>query len=55
MHNYEKFSGIVAWYSVDHIRGMLARSPNIPIIFIVNNKIALAFETEMLNITANEE
>ena len=49
------FSGIVAWYSADHIPGMLAWSSNISIIFIVNSKIALVFETEMLNWTANEE
>ena len=49
------FSGIVAWYSADRIGGMLAWSSNISIIFIVNSKIALVFETEMLNWTANEE
>ena len=43
------FSGIVAWYSADRIRGMLAWSSNISIIFIVNSRIALYFETEMLN------
>ena len=36
-------------------RGMLVWSSNISIIFIVNSKIALVFETEMLNWTANEE
>ena len=45
------FSGIVAWYSADRIGGMLAWSSNISIIFIVNSKIALVFETEMLNWT----
>ena len=34
---------------------MRAWSPNISIIFIVNSKINLVFETEMLNGTANEE
>ena len=34
---------------------MLAWSSNISIIFIVNTKIALFFETEMLNWTASEE
>ena len=43
------FSGIVGWYSADHIPGMLAWSSNISITFIVNSKIALVFETEMLN------
>ena len=45
------FSGIIAWYSAD----MLAWIPNISIIFIVNSKIALVFETELLNWNANEE
>ena len=49
------FSGIVIWYSSDNIPGMLAWSSNISIIFIVNSKIALVFETEMLNWTVNEE
>ena len=40
------FSGTVAWYSADRIGGMLAWSSNISIIFIVNRKIALVFETE---------
>ena len=51
------FSGIVAWYSSDRIPGILSFSSNISIslIFILNSKIALVFETEMLNWTANEE
>ena len=48
------FSGIVA-YSADHIPCFLAWSSNTSIIFTVNSKIALVFETEMLNLTANEE
>ena len=43
------FGGIVARYSADRIGGMLAWSSNISIIFIVNSKIALVFETELLN------
>ena len=43
------FSRIVAGYSADHILGMLAWSSNISLIFIVNSKIALVLETEMLN------
>ena len=39
------FSGIVAGYSADRIGGVLARSSNISIIFIVNSKIALVFKT----------
>ena len=41
----------------DRISGILSFSWNISIslIFILNSKIALAFETEMLNWTANEE
>ena len=47
----KNFSGIVAWYSVDRIPGILSLSLNISIslIFILNSKIALVFETEMLN------
>ena len=45
------FKGIVTWYAADRITGMLAWSSNISIIFIVNSKIALVFETEMLNWT----
>ena len=53
----KNFGGIVAWYSADHITGILSFSSNISIslIFILNSKIALVFETEMLNWTANEE
>ena len=53
----KNFSGIVAWYSADRIPCILSRSSNILIslIFILNSKIALVFETEMLNWTANEE
>ena len=51
------FSGIVAWHSADRIPGILSFSWNISIsaIFILSSKIALVFETEMLNWTANEE
>ena len=52
------FSGIVAArYSADRIPGILSCSSNISksLIFILNSKIALVFETEMLNWTANEE
>ena len=49
------FSGFVSWYSANHTSGMRGWSPNISIIFIVNSKINLVFETEMLNWTANEE
>ena len=57
MYNYENFSGIVVWYLADRIPGILPFSSNIVIslIFILNSKIALVFETEMLNSTANEE
>ena len=48
------FSGIVA-YSADHIPCLLAWNSNASIIFTVNSKIALVFETEMPNLTANEE
>ena len=53
----KNFSRIVAWYSADRIPGILLCSSNISIslIFILNSKIALVFETEMLNWTANEE
>ena len=53
----KNFSGIVAWYSADQIPRVLSFSSNISIslIFILNSKIALVFETEMLNWTANEE
>ena len=53
----KNFSGIVAWYSADRILGLLSCSSNISIslILILNSKIALVFETEMLNWTANEE
>ena len=53
----KNFSGIVAWYSTDPIPGIVSCSSNISIslIFILNSKIALVFETEMLNWTANEE
>ena len=53
----KNFSGIVAWYSADRISGILSFSWNISIslIFILNSKIALVFETEMLKWTANEE
>ena len=53
----KNFSGIVAWYSVDRIRGIPSFSSNISIslIFILNSEIALVFETEMLNWSANEE
>ena len=47
----ENFSGIVAWYSVDRIPGILSFNSNISIslIFILNSKIALVFKPEMLN------
>ena len=47
----KNFSGIVACYSADRIDGILSFSSNISIslIFILNSKIALVFETEMLN------
>ena len=53
----KKFSGIVAWYSADRIPGILSCSSNnaTSLIFILNSKIALVFETEMLNWTVNEE
>ena len=53
----KNFSGIVAWCSADRIPGILSFSSNISIssIFNLNSKIALIFETEMLNWTANEE
>ena len=53
----KNFSGIVAWHSADRIPGILSFSSNISIslIFILNSKIALVFETEMLNWTAKEE
>ena len=53
----KNFSGIVIWYSADRIPGILSCSSNISIslIFILNSKIALVFETEMLNWTAYEE
>ena len=57
MHNYENFSGIVAWQSADRIPGILSFSSNISLslIFILNSKIVPVFETEMLNWTANDE
>ena len=53
----KNFSGIIGWYSSDRIPGILSFSSNISIslIFILNSKIALVFETETLNWTANEE
>ena len=53
----KNFGGIVAWYSADRITGVLSFGSNISIslIFILNSKIALVFETDMLNWTANEE
>ena len=53
----KNFSGIVIWYSAYRIPGILSVSSNISIslIFILNSKIALVFETERLNWTANEE
>ena len=53
----KNFSGIVAWLSADRTPGILSFSSNISIsfIFTLNSKIALVFETEMLNWTANEE
>ena len=53
----KNFSGIVAWYSADRIPGILSLSSNISIslILILNSKIALVFETDKLNWTANEE
>ena len=50
-------SGIVIWYSAYRIPGILSVSSNISLslIFILNSKIALVFETELLNWTANEE
>ena len=53
----KNFSGIIIWYSAYRIPGILSVSSNISIslIFILNSKIALVFETEMLNWTANEE
>ena len=57
MYNKKNFSQIVAWYSAHRIPGILLCSLNISVslIFILNKKIALVFETEMLNWTANEE
>ena len=58
MYNYEKFSGIVAWYSADRIPGILSFSSKISLTlngFVLNSKIALVFETDLLNWTANEE
>ena len=46
----KNFSGIVAWYSADHISGTLLFSPtNISksLIFTLNSKIAIVFETEI--------
>ena len=53
----ENFRGIVTWYSADRIPPILSLSSNISIslIFILNGKIALVFETEMLNWIVNEE
>ena len=53
----KNFSGIVIWYSADRIPGILSVSSNISmsLIFILNSKIALVFETDMLNWTANKE
>ena len=56
MHNYEKFwLGLSLDIQRTHpwpcIPGMLAWNSNIPIIFIVNNKIALVFEAEVLKVT----
>ena len=53
----KNFSGIVIWYSADRIPGIRSVCLNISIslIFILNSKIALVFETETLNWTANEE
>ena len=48
----KNFSGIVDWYSADHIPGI---NTSISLIFILNSKIARVFETQMLNWTANEE
>ena len=47
----KNFSGIVAYYPADRIPGILSFSANISIslIFILNSKIGLVFETEMLN------
>ena len=44
----KNFSGIVAWYIVDRIPGIISCSLNISIslIFILNGKIVLVFETE---------
>ena len=52
----KNLGGIVAWYSADVIPSILSFSSNISItlIFILNSKIALVFETEKLNWTANE-
>ena len=46
----KNFSGIVTWYSADRILGILLFTSNISIslIFILNSKIALVCETEML-------
>ena len=47
----KNFSGIVACYSADRIDGIPSFSSHISIslVFILNSKIALVFETEMLN------
>ena len=52
----KNFSGIVAWYSADRIPSILSFGSNISIslIFILNSKIAIVFETGMLNSTTNE-
>ena len=46
------FSAIVAWYSVDCIPGILScsSSTSISLICILNNKIALVFETEKIEL-----
>ena len=51
----KNFSGIVAWSSADRVPGILSFSSNILIGLILNSKMALVFETEMLNWTAKEE
>ena len=49
------FSRMVVWYQTDRILGMLACCSNISTICMVNRKITLVLDVELLNWTANEE
>ena len=53
----KNFSGIVAWYSMGRIPGILSCSSNmsISLIFILNSKIALVFEIKNWNAKLNCE